>query len=137
MGKVIRVTLRFTERFWKDLPRRDGGPWSSPDKKNMDAMSFLLSDDDWFPTWWTMAPEKLPFLVGMGAISLRRSGFPEKTNRLSWKKVLARCIVCSASAEQNFSRNSNMSIFTIGRTIRFRGELTATAKLGQKESSEG
>lgn len=56
MGKVIRVTLRFTERFWKDLPHAG--------KKKMDAMSFLLSDDDWFPTWWTTAPEKLPFLVG-------------------------------------------------------------------------
>jgi monoamine oxidase len=57
MGKVIRVTLRFRERFWKDLPRvrSKGG-------KTMDGMSFLLSHDEWFPTWWTH--EKQPFLTG-------------------------------------------------------------------------
>jgi monoamine oxidase len=57
MGKVIRVTLRFRERFWKDLPRN-----RKPSGKTMDHMSFLLSHDDWFPTWWTH--EKQPFLTG-------------------------------------------------------------------------
>ena len=56
MGKVIRVTLRFRERFWADLPRGSS--------KTMDKMSFLLSEDDWFPTWWTYSPKKLPLLVG-------------------------------------------------------------------------
>jgi monoamine oxidase len=59
MGKVIRVTLRFRERFWEDLPRIDGRA-----SKTMDKMSFLFSQDDWFPTWWTCLPAKLPFLVG-------------------------------------------------------------------------
>jgi monoamine oxidase len=31
---------------------------------NMNEMSFLLSHDDWFPTWWTTSPNKTPFLVG-------------------------------------------------------------------------
>jgi monoamine oxidase len=57
MGKVIRVTLRFRERFWKDLPRVRG-----KGGKTMDGMSFLLSHDDWFPTWWPH--EKQPFLTG-------------------------------------------------------------------------
>lgn len=59
MGKVVRITLRFRERFWSDLPR-------SRDKKSktLDGMSFLFSDDDWFPTWWTKSPEELPFLIG-------------------------------------------------------------------------
>jgi monoamine oxidase len=59
MGKVIRVTLRFRERFWESLPR-------SPEKhsKTMDELSFLFSHDDCLPTWWTMSPEKLPFLTG-------------------------------------------------------------------------
>jgi monoamine oxidase len=56
MGKVIRVTLRFRERFWEDLPRDSS--------KTMNKLSFLLSQDDWFPTWWTYSPERLPFLVG-------------------------------------------------------------------------
>jgi monoamine oxidase len=59
MGKVIRVVLRFRERFWKDCPRFEG-----KSSKKMDGMSFLFSHDDWFPTWWTRAPEKLPFLTG-------------------------------------------------------------------------
>jgi monoamine oxidase len=57
MGKVIRVTLRFRDRFWKDLPRM-----RKKSGKTMDGLSFLLSHDDWFPTWWTH--EKQPFLTG-------------------------------------------------------------------------
>jgi monoamine oxidase len=58
MGKIIRVTLRFRERFWEDLPkgRKKGS-------KTMAGLSFLLSHDEWFPTWWTASP-KLPLLVG-------------------------------------------------------------------------
>jgi len=59
MGKVIRITLRFRQRFWEDLPK---GRKQAP--KTMAGLSFLLSHDDWFPTWWTTAPQKLPFLVG-------------------------------------------------------------------------
>jgi len=57
MGKVIRVTLRFRGRFWKDLPRM-----RKKSGKTMDGMSFLLSHDDRFPTWWTH--EKQPLLTG-------------------------------------------------------------------------
>jgi monoamine oxidase len=59
MGKVIRVTLRFRRRFWKQLPKVYENK-----SHTMDKMSFLFSHDDWFPTWWTMSPENLPFLVG-------------------------------------------------------------------------
>jgi monoamine oxidase len=59
MGKVIRVVLRFRERFWEDCPKFEG-----KNSKKMGGMSFLFSHDDWFPTWWTWAPEKLPFLTG-------------------------------------------------------------------------
>ncbi|MGC1225199.1 MAG: NAD(P)/FAD-dependent oxidoreductase, partial [Candidatus Sulfotelmatobacter sp.] len=59
MGKVVRVTLRFRERFWDPLPKAP-----APSSQKMDNMSFLFSHDDWFPTWWTMSPLKLPFLTG-------------------------------------------------------------------------
>jgi monoamine oxidase len=59
MGKVIRVILRFRERFWAGLPKS-----RQKDSTTMDNMSFLLSHDEWFPTWWTTAPAKLPLLVG-------------------------------------------------------------------------
>jgi len=58
MGKVIRVTLRFRQRFWDDLR-----PPHSTESKSLANMSFLLSHEDWFPTWWTTMPEKLPIIT--------------------------------------------------------------------------
>ncbi len=57
MGKVIRVVLRFRQRFWDTI---------SPPSTNesLSGMSFLLSQDEWFPTWWTTMPEKLPIITG-------------------------------------------------------------------------
>ncbi len=56
MGDVIRVVLRFRERFWDSL--RPSGD------KTLSDMSFLLSEDPWFPTWWTTMPEKHPIITG-------------------------------------------------------------------------
>jgi monoamine oxidase len=58
MGKVMRVTLRFRHRFWDTM--------SAPgtDRQTLSAMSFLFSQDDWVPTWWTTMPEKLPLITG-------------------------------------------------------------------------
>jgi monoamine oxidase len=58
MGKVIRVVLRFRHRFW-DAISPSGDP-----SQTLSNMSFLLSQDDWFPTWWTTMPEKLPIITG-------------------------------------------------------------------------
>jgi len=58
MGKVIRVTLRFRERFWDTLRPPAGGG------KSLADLSFLLSQHDVFPTWWTTMPEKLPIITG-------------------------------------------------------------------------
>jgi monoamine oxidase len=59
MGKAIRVTLRFQQRFWDDLR-----PPHSSESKSLANMSFLLSHQDWFPTWWTTMPEQLPIITG-------------------------------------------------------------------------
>jgi monoamine oxidase len=59
MGKVIRVTLRFRERFWEHLR-----PPHGPQAKTLADLSFLLSHEDWFPTWWTTLPERLPIITG-------------------------------------------------------------------------
>ena len=58
MGKVIRITLRFRSRFWEKL--------SAPtnNANTLSGMSFLFSEDDWFPTWWTMMPENQPIITG-------------------------------------------------------------------------
>lgn len=56
MGKVIRIVLRFRERFWENIrPQKS---------KALANMSFLLSHDEWFPTWWTSLPTKLPIITG-------------------------------------------------------------------------
>ena len=57
MGKVIRVSLRFREPFWQAIK-----PASS--KKSLSDMSFLLSQDEWFPTWWTAHPLNWPIITG-------------------------------------------------------------------------
>jgi len=57
MGNVIRVTLCFRDRFWDDL--RVG-----KSTRTLSDASFLFSAEDWFPTWWTTMPEKLPIITG-------------------------------------------------------------------------
>ena len=57
MGKVIRATLCFCERFWERL--------QPPDQhKPLANLSFLFSQDNYFPTWWTQMPEHLPIITG-------------------------------------------------------------------------
>jgi monoamine oxidase len=58
MGKAIRVVLRFRHRFWDEI--RSSGDQS----KTLSDMSFLFSQDEWFPTWWTTMPEKFPIITG-------------------------------------------------------------------------
>jgi monoamine oxidase len=57
MGRVIRITLRFRERFWDAIK-------PSGTRKSLSGMSFLFCQDDWFPTWWTASPAKWPILTG-------------------------------------------------------------------------
>lgn len=57
MGKAIRLTLRFRECFWDSI-KPEGA------KKSLSGMSFLLSQDDGFPTWWTPSPAKWPIITG-------------------------------------------------------------------------
>lgn len=60
MGKVVRVTLCFRERFWKDIQPQGKS-------KNMGNLSFLFSRDPLFPTWWTQMPEHVPIITGWAA----------------------------------------------------------------------
>jgi monoamine oxidase len=61
MGKVVRLVLSFKKRFWEHIH-------SHSDKKQMLVeMSFLFSQDEWFPTWWTAMPERLPIITGWAA----------------------------------------------------------------------
>jgi len=53
MGQTIRIVLRFRERFWE----RDG----------KEHLSFLFSDDEVMPTWWTAVPARAPVITGWSA----------------------------------------------------------------------
>ena len=58
MGKVVRVVLRFRERFWSKLSPHGNKT------KTLDDMSFLFSQDKWFPTWWTAMPQHAAVITG-------------------------------------------------------------------------
>jgi monoamine oxidase len=60
MGKVVRVSLCFSERFWQDLH-------GMPDSRTLAKLSFLFSRDKFFPTWWTQMPEPVPIITGWSA----------------------------------------------------------------------
>ena len=56
MGRVMRVTLSFRERFWDQL--------TAPNRKSLANLCFLFALQDPFPTWWTTMPERLPIITG-------------------------------------------------------------------------
>jgi monoamine oxidase len=58
MGEVVRLVLRFRHSFWKDISAPTDGQ-----SKTLADMSFLFSEDDWFPTWWSTLPVKAPLLT--------------------------------------------------------------------------
>ena len=58
MGKVIRLVLRFRERFWDSII-----PPGAPER-TLANMSFLLAEDKYFPTWWTTLPFREPQITG-------------------------------------------------------------------------
>ena len=60
MGKVVRVALCFRERFWQDMH-------GTSDSRSLADVSFLFSRDDFFPTWWTQMPERVPIITGWAA----------------------------------------------------------------------
>lgn len=59
MGSIMRVVLRFKTRFWteKSLAARAGLP-------SLESLTFIQSDDDDFPVWWTQYPLRAPMFVG-------------------------------------------------------------------------
>ena len=51
MGPVMRVSLRFREKFWDK-------------RRECRGFSFMFSDDRDFPTWWSLSPLPIPVLTG-------------------------------------------------------------------------
>jgi monoamine oxidase len=81
VGEVVKVVLRFRDRFWEEirLPAEDG---TLVDLKDM---AFLHAPDELPPTWWTQLPVRAPLLVSWAGGTraeemLTRNGVPLSTN---------------------------------------------------------
>lgn len=59
MGSVVRIVLRFNESFWSS-------EWFAKHAKTeeLDTLSFLHTNDEHFPVWWSAYPVRAPILVG-------------------------------------------------------------------------
>lgn len=58
MGKAARITFRFRHRFWDEISVPEAG------SRNLSNLLFLFSQDQSFPTWWTMSPDPSPIITG-------------------------------------------------------------------------
>jgi monoamine oxidase len=59
VANVVKVMLRFRSRFWEErkLP-------TVPQGSKIDSLAFIVSRDEWMPTWWTSLPVYAPVLTG-------------------------------------------------------------------------
>jgi monoamine oxidase len=60
VGQVVKVMLRFRDRFWEEitLPSNDARSAVLKD------LAFVHAPDEMPPTWWTQLPVRAPLLVG-------------------------------------------------------------------------
>ena len=60
MGEVVKIVLRFRERFWEQISL----PSQSGQRVSLKELAFLHSPDELPATWWTQLPVRAPLLVG-------------------------------------------------------------------------
>jgi monoamine oxidase len=60
MGNVIKINLRFRERFWESAKLWD----KDADRVSFRNAGFFHYPDAPLPTWWTQLPIRAPLLVG-------------------------------------------------------------------------
>jgi len=59
MGHVVRIVMRFRERFWEELDL------AGTDARNdLEQLGFIHYSEAPIPTWWTLLPIRAPILVG-------------------------------------------------------------------------
>src|SRR5205814_9147841 len=80
--EIFRLVLRFRDRFWERIAQ------PAHPTKSLSDMSFLFSRDEFFPTWWTTMPKKLPMITGWAPfrsaqrlVGLKRSHIIEQSLR--------------------------------------------------------
>lgn len=82
MGEVVRLVLRFRRAFWSDISAPTEGK-----SQTLADLSFLFSEDEWFPTWWTIMPIEAPLITAWAPF---RSA--EKLSRGSASSVVQRSL---------------------------------------------
>ena len=60
MGNVLKINLRFHERFWEDAKQWD----EQAEQVNFKDAGFFHCPNAPLPTWWTQLPIRAPLLVG-------------------------------------------------------------------------
>ena len=60
VGQVVKVILRFRERFWEELIL----PTDAGRRAELKDFAFIHAPDEMPPTWWTQVPVRAPLLVG-------------------------------------------------------------------------
>src|SRR5207248_4206792 len=60
MGNVLKINLRFRERFWEDAKLWD----EKGERVSVKDAGFFHYPDAPLPTWWTQLPIRAPLLVG-------------------------------------------------------------------------
>ena len=69
-GHVARVVMRFREPWWEKT-------------KHLADAGFWLSQEEYFPTWWTALPMRVPLLVGWSA-----AGRADRLNGKTQQEIL-------------------------------------------------
>ncbi len=59
MGAVTRIALWFDEAIWTKIPQRRMPKGTQPE-----CMTFLHTQDEDVPVWWTAMPVRVPLLIG-------------------------------------------------------------------------
>lgn len=59
VGQVVKIIMRFREPFWEndELTGRTG-------EASLSKLGFVVSRDEWVPTWWSARPVGAPILTG-------------------------------------------------------------------------
>jgi monoamine oxidase len=85
MGQTVRIVLRFRERFWE-----------RPGRENL---SFLFSEDEIMPTWWTAFPARAALITGWsaGPKAAKLLGRSEEAITVEAVRALARVLGCTPS----------------------------------------
>ena len=119
MGEVVKVTLRFHDLFWDTEPV--SGAEASAPFPSLPRLSFLLSDDEVMPTWWTHYPLRTPTLTGWvgGPRAARLTRLPESEIVAQALAALARVLrvergALEASLDASYLHNWSADPFARG-----------------------